>query len=73
MRKSIHSKAYKEIIERLKIARVDVGLAQHEVAEKLGKPQSFISKIESGERRLDVVEIKKFAIIYKRDVSFFIK
>ena len=73
MSNSIYSKDYKEIIERLKKARLESGLAQQEVADKLGKPQSYISKIESGERRLDVAEIKKFAAIYKKDVSFFIK
>jgi len=73
MNKSVYTKDYKEIIERLKTARIEVGLAQQEVADKLGKPQSYISKIESGERRLDVAEIKKFAIVYKKDISFFIK
>ena len=73
MNKSVYTKDYKEIIERLKAARVEVGLAQQEVAAQLGKPQSYISKIESGERRLDVVEIKKFATVYKKDISFFIK
>lgn len=73
MNKSVYTKDYKEIIERLKTARIDAGFAQQEVADKLGKPQSYISKIESGERRLDVAEIKKFAIIYKKDISFFIK
>ncbi|MEK7596770.1 MAG: helix-turn-helix transcriptional regulator [Patescibacteria group bacterium] len=73
MSNSIYSKDYKDIIEHLKTARIEAGLAQQEVAIKLGKPQSFISKIESGERRLDVAEIKKFAVIYKKDISFFIK
>lgn len=73
MNSSAYSKDYKEIIERLKIARLESGLSQQEVADKLGKPQSYISKIESGERRLDVAEIKKFAIIYEKKVSFFIK
>ena len=73
MSKSVYSKDYKEIIECLKTARIEAGLVQQEVAEKLGKPQSYISKIESGERRLDVAEIKKFAVIYKKDISFFIK
>jgi len=73
MSKSVYSKDYKDIIERLKTGRIEAGLSQQEVADKLNKPQSFISKIESGERRLDVAEIKKFAVIYKKDVSFFIK
>jgi transcriptional regulator with XRE-family HTH domain len=68
-----NSRDYKEIIERLKKARNEAGLAQQEVADKLGKPQSYVSKIESGERRLDVAEIKKFSVIYKKDISFFIK
>ncbi len=73
MSNSIHSKDYREIIEHLKRGRLESGLSQQEVADKLGKPQSYISKIESGERRLDVAEIKKFAVIYKKDISFFIK
>jgi len=73
MNKSVYTKDYKEIIECLKKARIEAGLAQQEVADKLSKPQSYISKIESGERRLDVAEIKKFAVIYKKDISFFIK
>ncbi len=73
MSKSVYTKDYKEIINRLKQARIDAGLSQQVVAGKLGKPQSYVSKIESGERRLDVAEIKKFAVVYKKDISFFIK
>ena len=49
MNKSVYTNVYKEIIERLKTARIEAGLAQQEVADKLGKPQSYVSKIESGE------------------------
>ena len=73
MSKSIFTKDYREIINRLKQTRIDAGLSQQAVADKLGKPQSYVSKIESGERRLDVAEVKKFAEIYKKDVSYFIK
>ena len=73
MGKSVYTKDYKEIINRLKQARIDAGFSQQVVADKLGKPQSYISKIESGERRLDVAEIKKFAEIYKKDIAYFIK
>jgi len=73
MSKSVHSDDYQSIIKRLKEARLEIGFSQQDIADKLGKPQSFISKIESGERRLDVAEIKKFASIYKKNVSFFIK
>lgn len=73
MAKSIHSKDYRNIIERLKKARFDAGLKQKDVALKLKKPQSYISKIERGERRIDVTELKDLAKIYKKDINYFIK
>jgi len=72
MSKSIYSKEYKTIIERLRTARLDVGLKQEEVAAKLKKPQSYISKIERGERRVDAAELKELAKIYKKDISYFL-
>jgi len=71
MVKSIYDKGYKRIIKRLREARLSVGFSQQAVADKLGKPQSYIAKIEAGERRVDVAEIKKLAAIYKRDISYF--
>ena len=73
MSKSVHNDDYRNIIKRLKEARLEIGLSQQDVADKLDKPQSYVSKIESGERRLDVAEIKKFASVYRKDVSLFIK
>ncbi len=72
MSKSIYSKEYKNVIERLKTVRLDAGLKQEDVAAKLKKPQSYISKIERGERRIDVAELKKLSEIYKKPVSYFI-
>jgi len=72
MSKSIYSKEYKNVIERLKTARLESGLKQEDVAAKLKKPQSYISKIERGERRIDVAELKKLSEIYKKPVSYFI-
>jgi len=73
MPKTIHSKDYLLVIERLKKARIESDLTQAQVADKLNKPQSFVSKAELGERRLDVMELKKFADIYEKDINFFIK
>jgi transcriptional regulator with XRE-family HTH domain len=73
MSKSIYDKEYRKIIERLKKARLDAGLSQQAVADKLGKPQSYVSKIEAGERRLDVAEMKKFASIYKKPADYFLR
>lgn len=72
MSKSIYSKEYKNIIERLKTARLEIGLKQEETAAKLKKPQSYISKIERGERRVDAAELKELAKILKKDVNYFL-
>jgi transcriptional regulator with XRE-family HTH domain len=55
----------------LKEARLQASLTQAEVAKAFGEPQSFISKCESGERRVDYVELRKFARLYKVPISFF--
>jgi len=60
------------VVENLRKAREDAGLRQEDVAQKLGKPQSYISKIERGERRIDVVELKAFARLYKKSLDYFI-
>ncbi len=73
MEKSIHSQKYKEIIDRLKTARVSADLTQSEVAQKLNRPQSFISKIERGERRIDITELAEIAKIYKKTIDFFVR
>lgn len=56
MRKSVHSARHKLFCESLKRARKDAGLTQQDVASRLGEHQSFVSRYETGERRLDVVE-----------------
>ena len=73
MSKSIYSKDYRNVIQKLKKARLDAGLKQSEVAQKLKKPQSYVSKIERGERRIDIAELKELAIIYKKEINYFIK
>lgn len=56
LKKSIHNADYLELIAALRTARESAGLSQSELAQKLGRPQSFVSKIEGGERRLDLIE-----------------
>lgn len=64
---------YKNIAKKLREARYESNLTQVEVAKKLKKPQSFISKIELGERRIDIAELSTIAIIYKKTLSFFVE
>ena len=56
MEKSIYSKDYQQFLRTLRDARVAAELTQEEVAARLGQTQSFVSKCERGERRLDIVE-----------------
>ena len=73
MGNSIHTEEYKATIKRLKEARLVANLRQEDVASKLGKPQSYISKIERGERRIDITELNALARIYKKSPSYFFK
>jgi len=54
---SVFTKRYQLLLSTLIALREDKGLSQHQLAKKLKKPQSFVSKYERGERRLDVVEL----------------
>lgn len=72
MPKSVHTKEYHILLEKLIEARKKSGLTQSQVAALLKKPQSYVSKCESGERRLDPVELQRFAEIYKKPLDFFV-
>ena len=53
--------------------RAEAGLTQTEVSRLLSEPQSFVSKCESGERRVDVIELSRFAKIYKKPLTYFVE
>jgi len=67
--KSQHSKVYKDLLAALKDARLKAGVTQFEASTKLKKHPPYISKIESGERRIDVVELHELCVIYGVPVS----
>lgn len=73
MTRSIYTNEYKNVIKKLRKARNEAGLMQVDVAEKLKKPQSYISKIERGERRVDIAELSILAKIYKKSLEYFTK
>lgn len=60
----IHRAEYQAFILRLRAAREASGLTQVEAAKRLRKHQSFVSKCEVGERRVDAVEAVAFATLY---------
>lgn len=72
MANPLHSKSYGYVVKKLKEARLEANLTQVQVAKKLRKHQSFISKIESGERRVDVVELSEIAKIYLKSLGYFL-
>lgn len=67
MAKAKFTPAYSRLRKALQLARKEAGLKQEDVARALSRPQSYVSKVESGERRLDVVEFLQFAAAVKAD------
>ena len=55
--KTIHDQRYIEVVTLLRRARERTGRTQGEVARMLGRPQSYVSKVETCERRIDIVEL----------------
>lgn len=60
MEKSIFSQSYVLFLKHLRTARRQAGLTQKDLAQRLGHNQSFVSKCERGERRVDVIELRHF-------------
>ena len=54
---SVHTAAYKHLLSTIVEARNKAGLSQAQLAQRIGKPASFVGKYEVGERRLDVIEL----------------
>ncbi len=69
---NVYSEAYGRFLSRLREARRQAGLTQAEVAQSLRHPQSYVSKCESGERRVDVVELAAFAKLYCKRLAYFL-
>jgi transcriptional regulator with XRE-family HTH domain len=61
------------MLARLRQARHDAGLTQAEVGQRLGLRQNVVSRMESGERRLDPVELARFAAVYGKPVPWFLE
>ena len=73
MARSIYTNEYKNVVKKIRRARNEAGLLQVDVAKKLKKPQSYVSKIERGERRVDVAELSILAKIYRKSLNYFVK
>ncbi len=73
MEKSQHTRQYQKVTKALREAREAAGLTQAEVAEKLAVYASFVSKVESGERRVDVVELALICRVYGVELIAFLR
>ncbi len=71
-KKTIYSKEHQRLVGLLIKAREEAKLRQEDAADKLGRTQSYISKIESGQRRIDLVQLQELAKIYKKPTKFFL-
>ncbi|WP_320195561.1 helix-turn-helix domain-containing protein [Agrobacterium rosae] len=61
MTKSTHTPEYRHLVELLIATRREAKLTQQQLANRLGKPQSYVAKVEGAERRIDVVEFATLA------------
>jgi len=72
MDKSIYTREYALVLRLLKEAREEAGLTQTQLANKLKKSQSFVTKIECGDRRIDIVQLRTLCRLYGTTLSAFV-
>lgn len=70
---SVYSAEYQLLIKILRTARHEKGFTQTQLADHLRRPQSFIAKVENGERRLDVIEFAHIAHLLSLDPAEILK
>lgn len=73
MEKTIFSREYKETVEILRGLREASGLTQVELADELGVTQSFVSKIERGERILDIIQLRTVCHVLGTTLPAFVR
>jgi transcriptional regulator with XRE-family HTH domain len=64
---------YQRVVALLREARLRAGLTQVQVGKRLKRPQSYVSSCESGQHRIDIVELREFAKLYGASLQRFLK
>jgi transcriptional regulator with XRE-family HTH domain len=70
--RSVHSPEYRAFLVKLRAARRERGMTQAEVAKALGLGQHQVSRMETGERMVNVVELRRFATLYRKRLDYFV-
>lgn len=70
--RSMHTAEYKAFLAKLVAARKARGLTQAEVASALKVPQPRVSRMETGERMVNAVELRQFATLYRKRLDYFV-
>ena len=65
--KSLYTEEWEALLKILRDLRLKRGWTQEQLAEKLGRPQSFVAKIEAGERKLDVCQFIDYTQVLQAD------
>jgi len=71
MTKAIYRPEYEVFLQYLKRLRIESGLTQAECSAALGRPQSFMSDVERGVRRLDIVQLRDLCLVLGTDLASF--
>ena len=69
--KSIHDPRYIKFVEHLVLERWSLGVTQEQLASTLGRPQSYVAKVENLDRRIDVVETRDWLMSLNIDPTEF--
>lgn len=73
MPKTIHRTEYRVLLQFLRERRIAAGLTQVQCATRLGWNQSFVSEVERGTKRLDLIQLRDFCKVLKTDLPKFVR
>lgn len=69
---SLYDAKHKNLVEKLKTARIEADISQEELAKKLDRTQSFISKLENGQVKVDAILLNELAQIFRKNINYFL-